>query len=107
MRAAASQVHAFEILESVVRSQMQHLVEAMREVERCTSIDVERFFPIHRRDDSFVTDPAFDIMNADLPELLQSNRAVARNRLRRPLHVRMVVSYRYKHVQRAHARGSE
>ena len=70
MGAAAGQVHAFEILEPVIRSQVQHLVEAVREVKCCAPIDVERFFPIHRRDDAFVTDAAFYVMNADLPELL-------------------------------------
>ena len=33
MRAAADEIDAIEILEAVVRTEVQHLVEAVREVE--------------------------------------------------------------------------
>ena len=39
MRAAADEIHAVQILKAVVRAEMQHLVERVREVERRPAIN--------------------------------------------------------------------
>ena len=50
MRAAADEINAIQILEAVVRAEVQHLVEAVREVERRALMNLVFVIPIGRRD---------------------------------------------------------
>ena len=65
MRAAADEIHAVEFLEAVLRAQMQHLREAVREVEGRAAIDVQLAFPIRRRHDALEADALLDVRDAE------------------------------------------
>ncbi len=51
MRAAADKINAIDILEAVVRTKMQHLIEAVREIECRALVNFVFLIPIGRRDD--------------------------------------------------------
>ena len=46
MRAAAHKVHAIEIFEAVARPQVQHLVQAVRQVEGRSAVDLILLIPV-------------------------------------------------------------
>src|ERR1700722_4571517 len=71
MRAAADEINPVEILEAVVRPEMQHLVEAVREIERRPFMNFVLTIPIGRRDHALVADALFDINESCLAYLFQ------------------------------------
>ena len=48
MRAAADEINAIDILEAIVRAQVQHLVEAVREIEGRALVNLVFLIPIVR-----------------------------------------------------------
>ena len=105
MRAAADEIHAVHILEAVVRPQVQHLVEAVREIEGRALVDLVFRVPIVRRDDALEADAALDIGEAGLLDLPQHLGAEALP-LARPIDVRMLMRDRRENVERAAARAA-
>ena len=58
-----------QILEAVVRAEVQHLVEAVREVEGRAAMDLVVRVPVVGRDDALETDAPLDIREASLRDL--------------------------------------
>ena len=86
MRAAADEVNAIDILEAVVRPEVQHLVEAVREIEGRALMDLIFRVPVVGRDDALEADAPLDIGEAglrDLPQHFRAERARARATNRR------------------------
>ncbi len=71
MRAASDQVHALQIFKAIVWSQVQHLVQAVGQIEGGSAIDGVFILPIGRRDHPLTDNAFLDIVQADLLELLQ------------------------------------
>ena len=80
MRAAADQINAIDILKTVVRPQVQHLVEAVREIERRAVVNLVARVPIGRRDHALETDALLDVVN----RLSRFGAAVSRGSARVP-----------------------
>ena len=75
MRAATDKVNAVHILEAIMRPQVQHLIEGVREIEGRALVDLVFRVPIVRRDDALEANPPLDIFEPSLRDLLQHERA--------------------------------
>ena len=92
--------NSVKFLEAVLRTQVQHLREAVREVEGRAAIDVQLAFPIRRRHHALETDALLDVGYPEFFELAQRHAAIPRPLLV-PVHVRMLMRHRQQHIQRA------
>src|SRR5688572_23847781 len=77
MSSPAGQVNAFQILEPVMWTEVQHLVEAVRQVECRAEVDVVVMLPVVGRDHALKPDSRLDIGHADLAQLTQRNFSVS------------------------------
>src|SRR5947207_15629380 len=77
MRSAADEIHAIQFLEPIARTQMEHLIETMRKVERCATIDLVLVVPLDRRDDAFVENAFGRNFESGLFDLSHHERFVA------------------------------
>src|ERR1700743_445059 len=76
MGAAADKIHAVRFLKTIARAQVEHLFEAMGEIERRAAIDVQFVFPVRRGDNALEANAPFDISEAKFFELAQGDLAV-------------------------------
>ena len=71
MGAAADEVNPIDIFEAVVRAQMQHLVEAVREVKSRPLVNLILRVPIVGSNDALETDPLLHILEAGFLNLAE------------------------------------
>lgn len=104
MRAAADEINSINIFEPIVRSHVQHLVEAVREIECSPFVDLVLLIPIGRRDDALVADPALDIDKTSFRYLSKYSipETIA---FLTPVHVRILMRDRDENVKSAAAFG--
>jgi len=75
MGAAADQVDIVQFLKAVAGAEVEHLAEVVRQVEGGAAVDFEFGFPIGGRADSFELDAFFDVVQADLFQVIQGGGA--------------------------------
>ena len=84
MRAAANEIYALQILEAVVRAEVQHLVEAVREIEGGAAVDGKLVAPIVGGQNALRADAAAQVLEAQLLQPFQ-NRVAERLLFRGPI----------------------
>ena len=99
MGAAAHQVDAVEILEAVVRPEVQHLPHAVGQVEGGAAIDLHVALPVGRRHRLLVADPAFQVGEADQGQAVEHQAAITGG-LPRPVDGLALVGDRDQDVER-------
>src|SRR5690349_8470198 len=71
MRAAANQINTIDVLEAIMRTEVQHLVERMGEVEGGPPVDFIALVPICRSNNPLVTNPRRVDLVTGLAHLLE------------------------------------
>ena len=102
MRAATNEINALQVLEPISRSEMQHLAQIVREVERRPAIDLMLPLPIGRSEHSLEANPSLDVVDAHLTKL-PDDQVAKPSPLTRPVHVRMLMRYGHQNIKRTHA----
>ena len=100
------EIHRLQVLEPVPRPQVQHLRQVVGQVERGAAVDLVTLVPVRRRDHVLEANALLDVLDPDLGQARQHQRAEPLA-LARPIDVRVLVRHRHEHVKRAHARRGE
>src|SRR5579875_2103388 len=98
MCSTANQVHASNILETIMRPQMQHLPKRMCHREGRTPMQSKLLPPARGSHDSLGPDAALHVRKPDALYLPKRKRAKAL-RLARPVHLFGLVSHGEQHVK--------
>ena len=71
MGAAADEIHAFEVFEAVARTQVQHLLESVSQIESRAHVDRVAIAPVIRSDHVLELDSLPNILDAHLGEAVE------------------------------------
>ena len=78
MCAATDEINAVQILEAIVRTQVQHLIQRVRKVEGRAAINLVARVPVSGSDDTFVADTRRVEIVTRFLDLIQQQLAKAR-----------------------------
>ena len=106
MRAATHQIHAPRLTEAIARAEMHHLPNIMRQVESRPIANRVIILPALGREDFLIPNTAFDVVQAQRLQPIQSKSPIAR-RFCHPIRPTQKIRHRHQHIKRGMPRRGQ